>query len=157
VSDERLEEPGLETDPRFPSGAWTGFFLQPMLPGRHWMELQLTFRAGTLRGEGRDWVGHFLIKGRYDTAEGKCWWNKAYVGKHDVAYAGYNEGRGIWGMWELADPPWRGGFHIWPEGMDIGEDSRLEEQAEIPDRADPFLTFEDQEVESLEPAGAGRS
>ena len=24
-----------ETDPRFPSGPWTGFFLQPLVPGRH--------------------------------------------------------------------------------------------------------------------------
>jgi hypothetical protein len=39
----RLEEaamnadpsPTLETDPRFPSGPWTGFFLQKAIPGRH--------------------------------------------------------------------------------------------------------------------------
>ena len=51
--------PDLEQDGRFPSGPWKGFFLQPELAGRHWMELKLTFPPGTgkLRGDGRDWVG----------------------------------------------------------------------------------------------------
>jgi hypothetical protein len=111
----------LETDSRFPSGRWTGFFLQKLLPGRHLMELLLTFRQGTMTGEGRDWVGDFIIRGRYDTADGKCHWTKRYVGKHDVFYQGFNEGKGIWGTWEIAAtreyPRQHGGFHIWPEGM----------------------------------------
>src|SRR5215212_158901 len=82
-------EPPVEPDERFPSGPWTGFFLQaPLPPGRHGMDLHLTFRAGTIRG----------------------------VGRHGVAYRGYNEGKGIWGTWEL--PPFgHGGFHIWPLAM----------------------------------------
>ena len=32
----------VETDPRFPSGPWIGFFLQKLVPGRHQMELRLT-------------------------------------------------------------------------------------------------------------------
>ena len=56
----------LETDPRFPSGPWTGFYLQRLVPGRHTMELQLTFRQGEMTGEGRDRVGKFLVKGRYE-------------------------------------------------------------------------------------------
>ena len=40
-------DPDLEQDSRFPSGPWKGFFLQPVLPGRHWMELNLTFRRGS--------------------------------------------------------------------------------------------------------------
>jgi hypothetical protein len=40
----------LEQDSRFPSGPWKGFFLQPVLAGRHWMELNLTFRQGVLQG-----------------------------------------------------------------------------------------------------------
>src|SRR5438876_11756365 len=88
----------LETDPRFPSGPWTGFFLQTRAPhpGRHKMELRLKFRAGTLTGEGRDLVGKFVIRGRYNTADGKCHWSKRYLGKHDVIYQCYNEGTGIW-------------------------------------------------------------
>ena len=106
----------LEQDCRFPSGAWTGFFLQPLRPGKQWMELILTFRQGTLSGEGRDWVGKFLLQGRYQVDDGRCWWTKSYIGLHEVFYDGYNEGKGIWGRWEM-ESAWKGGFHIWPEGM----------------------------------------
>jgi hypothetical protein len=126
----------LETDPRFPSGPWTGFFLQKALPGRHLMELQLTFSAGTLSGEGRDWVGRFVLRGHYSLADGKCRWVKRYVAKHDVVYRGFNEGKGIWGIWEIpgiADPAiGRGGFHIWPEGMADPSQPQLSEEAEPP-------------------------
>jgi hypothetical protein len=140
----------LETDPRFPSGKWTGFFLQAQIPGRHAMELHLTFRHGQIQGEGRDWVGKFIIAGRYDLSEGKCHWTKRYLGRHDVFYGGFNEGKGIWGMWEI--PPeqndgqrWRGGFHIWPEGMPNPSGSTLEEEADLPIHLD--------EATELEPIG----
>ena len=129
----------LETDPRFPSGRWTGFFLQSQgpHPGKHQMELLLTFRQGSMAGEGRDWVGKFVIKGRYATGDGKCHWSKRYLGKHDVFYQGYNEGKGIWGTWEI--PPaqnmgmlFRGGFHIWPEGMADPSGNQLTEEADLP-------------------------
>jgi hypothetical protein len=126
----------LETDPRFPSGPWTGFFLQKAIPGRHLMELRLTFSAGTLAGEGRDWVGKFVLRGRYSTGDGKCHWVKRYLGKHDVVYNGFNEGKGIWGIWEIpsvAHPDiGRGGFHIWPEGMPDPSRPQLSEEAEEP-------------------------
>jgi hypothetical protein len=125
-----------ETDPRFPSGPWTGFFLQKAIPGRHLMELSLTFRQGTMTGEGRDWVGQFLIRGRYTLEDGKCHWTKRYVGKHDVFYQGFNEGKGIWGTWEIPtvqDPEVRqGGFHIWPEGMPDPTGSHLTAEADLP-------------------------
>jgi hypothetical protein len=126
----------LETDPRFPSGPWTGYFLQPVLPGRHLMELQLTFRAGQISGAGRDWVGEFVLRGRYSVADGRCYWTKRYLGKHDVFYKGYNEGKGIWGVWEIPAGPdssgWRGGFHIWPEGMLDPSQPQLSEEADLP-------------------------
>src|SRR5438132_836925 len=87
-------EHGQETDPRFPSGPWTGFFVQKLIaPGKHTMELRLQFRGGTMTGEGRDWVGPFLVRGRYDVADGKCHFTKSYVGRHDVFYRGFNEGK----------------------------------------------------------------
>jgi hypothetical protein len=123
----------LETDPRFPSGPWTGFFLQPALPGRHRMELHLTFRHGALTGEGRDWVGPFILRGRYDLADGKCYWTKRYLGQHDIHYQGFNEGKGIWGRWEFPGvPSHHGGFHIWPEGMADAAGNSLHEQADEP-------------------------
>jgi hypothetical protein len=120
----------LETDPRFPSGRWTGFFLQKAIPGRHLMELHLQFRSGDMSGEGRDWVGPFVVRGQYDVADGRCHWQKRYVGRHDVYYKGFNEGKGIWGTWVIF--PATGGFHIWPEGMPDPTQPTLSEEADLP-------------------------
>jgi hypothetical protein len=129
----------LETDPRFPSGRWTGFFLDKRVPGKHQMELLLTFRQGEMTGEGRDWVGKFVIRGRYSPRDSKCYWHKRYVGGHDVYYQGFNEGKGIWGTWELVPKEVyglvQGGFHIWPENMGDPTQITLAEEAEIPKEA----------------------
>jgi hypothetical protein len=124
-------QPPAETDPRFPSGPWRGFFLMTHLPGRHEMELQLNFRQGVMTGEGRDLIGPFLFRGKYNLNDGKCWWTKRYIGKHDVAYQGYNEGKGIWGFWEIP-PTSRGGFHIWPTAMGDPTSPRLAEAIDAP-------------------------
>jgi hypothetical protein len=125
------QPPTLETDPRFPSGPWTGFFLQKSIPGKHLMELRLNFQTGNMTGEGRDWVGEFVVKGQYNLADGKCYWTKKYLGKHDVFYQGYNEGKGIWGVWEIGVLA-RGGFHIWPEGLQDPTGEYLVEEADLP-------------------------
>jgi hypothetical protein len=123
----------VELDPRFPSGPWTGYFLQYWLPGRHATDLRLTCRAGELDGAGRDWVGPFTIAGTYDVATGRCVWTKRYTGRHAVAYRGVNDGHGIWGVWELPQLGGlfidRGGFHIWPDGADVSEAADRTEQA----------------------------
>jgi hypothetical protein len=128
---------GLETDARFPSGPWVGFFLQKFPPlGRQMMEMRLTFHNGVLHGEGRDVVGAFVMTGHYELADGRCYWAKRYLGRHDVFYAGFNEGKGIWGTWEI--PPGRnlpalhGGFHIWPEGMADPSAPELRTHASVP-------------------------
>ena len=135
------QPPQLETDPRFPSGPWVGFFLQKILPGRHTMELRLTFQTGNMTGEGRDRVGDFLVKGRYDLADGKCYWTKKYLGKHDVYYQGYNEGKGIWGVWTInsAGIAQSGGFHIWPEGFGDPTNEYLVEEADLPTSRDELV------------------
>jgi hypothetical protein len=124
----------LETDPRFPSGKWVGFFLDKRLPGRHQMEVALTFAGGRLTGAGRDRVGTFTFHGTYDAADGRCEWVKQYVKAHLVTYCGFNEGKGIWGTWELRDSGmvFNGGFHIWPEGMADPTQPRLAEEADVP-------------------------
>jgi hypothetical protein len=145
-----------ETDPRFPSGKWIGFFLQRLIPGRHQMELFLNFGQGQMNGEGRDWVGEFLIRGKYDTSDGRCHWSKRYVGKHDVFYEGFNEGKGIWGQWQIPAtgeyPRQHGGFHIWPEGMADPTGQVLHEAAELPAEAPQEPAKE--EKRELEPVGA---
>lgn len=140
----------VEPDERFPSGPWEGFFLQPMLTSKKsWMELVLTFRGGVMSGTGRDWVGDFVVTGRYSVEDGKCHWTKRYLKKHDVFYSGFNEGKGIWGVWELASPPWKGGFHIWPVGMGDPTQQRLAAEADVPREAEPV------EAGVLEEVGAG--
>lgn len=119
----------------FPSGPWTGFFLDRRTPGRQAMELRLTFAAGKMSGEGRDPVGLFTVDGEYDEASGKCGFIKRYVRRHAVAYTGFNEGKGIWGTWTLETE--KGGFHIWPEGMADPTVQRLAEEADIPTDAPP--------------------
>jgi hypothetical protein len=145
--------PPVETDPRFPSGPWQGFYLMPHSPGRHTMELHLTFRQGAMTGEGRDKIGPFLIRGKYKIDDGKCHWSKRYVGKHDVAYQGYNEGKGIWGIWEIP-PTLRGGFYIWPTAMGDPTSPKLTEAIDEPVE---FLSVQEEglQVEELQPAGAG--
>ena len=147
------EPPIEETDPRFPSGPWTGFFLMEHLPGRHQMELHLSFRQGTMTGEGRDRVGAFLIRGRYNLDDGKCHWTKRYIGQHDVAYQGFNEGKGIWGLWEIP-PSWKGGFHIWPEGMGDPTSPHLAEAIDAPAEIS-IVTEEAPEAEVGVGVGAG--
>lgn len=122
----------VETDPRFPSGKWLGFWKQGPLRGE--MEVLLTFVKGTFTGEGRDRVGAFTFRGRYSTTDGTCHWIKRYAGAHDVFYKGYNEGKGIWGTWKLPGAIIdldRGGFHIWPEGMNVGDRPALTAEADV--------------------------
>jgi hypothetical protein len=122
-----------ERDPRFPGGEWTGFFLQHWMPGRHTTDMNLRFADGQITGRGSDRVGPFTIDGEYETDTGKCAWTKKYIGKHSVAYRGVNDGRGIWGVWEIRILwGWyqdRGGFHIWPRGTDVSEASDRTEEA----------------------------
>jgi hypothetical protein len=89
-----------------------------------------------MTGSGRDWVGEFTIRGKYTIEDGRCHFTKRYVGRHDVFYKGFNEGKGIWGTWEIAAceayGAQRGGFHIWPEGMPEGDEPVLSEEADLP-------------------------
>ena len=67
-------------------------------------------------------------------ADGKCEWVKQYVKAHAIIYRGFNEGKGIWGTWELRPGAgvYTGGFHIWPEGMADPTQPRLAEEADVP-------------------------
>jgi hypothetical protein len=122
----------LETDPRFPSGRWTGFWLQRFYVGRQYMSLNLTFAGGIVRGGGFDRVGEFTMAGSYDLRTGNCTLVKTYVGAHALTYEGRNEGDGqwIWGVWRMTID--RGGFHIWPAGEDDPTGRKLREQSKLP-------------------------
>jgi hypothetical protein len=117
------------------------------------MELSLTFFERVMTGEGRDMIGRFLIRGKYNLDDGKCRWTKRYIGKHDVAYQGYNEGKGIWGLWEIP-PSSRGGFHIWPSAMGDPMSPRLAEAIDEPIAVPLVPDFEVVEAAEAEPVGA---
>ena len=98
------------------------------------MDLQLTFEAGEIRGDGTDEAGRFFVRGHYDSSSMKCSWTKTYDGAHDVLYRGYREGKGIWGGWEILQLLYRndhGNFHIWPLQSDAetaeSESAKMEE------------------------------
>lgn len=133
----------IETDPRFPSGRWTGFWLQRFFAGRQYMSLNLTFVNGVVRGEGVDRVGAFSVTGTYDLKTGNCAMNKAYAGAHSLSYDGRNEGDGqwIWGLWRLHTAD-RGGFHLWPEGEDDPTGRTLRAEQELPAPAARTLKWE---------------
>ena len=124
-----------ETDPRFPSGPWTGFFLMEHWPGRHQMELHLSFRQGVMTGEGARPHRRLRDPGEIQPRRRQMPLDEdRYVGQHDVAYQGFNEGKGIWGVWEIP-PMWKGGFHIWPEGMGDPTSPHLAEAIDAPAEA----------------------
>jgi len=131
------ESSNLETDSRFPSGEWKGFYLQPSAgKSRFRMSLCLTFKAGTFSGEGQDSVSQFIIKGRYDLKSGEVNFHKHYLGMHSVYYRGFAEGKGIWGVWEISSSRGgftdKGGFHIWPKGMAEGTEAVLRIEQRLP-------------------------
>ena len=129
----------LECDPRFPSGKWTGYFTDKRLAGKPRMDLYLNFSQNKMTGSGRDIVGAFVVDGTYQLGDGLCVWTKQYIGKHTVSYRGFNEGKGIWGAWELIDlgQTYKGGFHIWPEGMPDPSQPVLVEEVDIPADIEP--------------------
>ena len=124
----------METDPRFPSGKWTGFWLQRFFTGRQYMSLDLAFAGGVVRGEGVDRIGEFSIAGTYDLRTGSVRLTKAYAGAHSLAYEGRNEndGKWIWGLWRLRAAD-RGGFHLWPAGEADPTGPTLGAEKELPE------------------------
>lgn len=101
------------------------------------MRLNLTFEVdGSIDGEGGDDVGRFNIRGRFDRQTSSARWTKAYIGRHQVEYAGLYCARSICGDWELSKLT--GGFWIWPasqgehESLGVSESAGLEEEIEAP-------------------------
>ena len=143
----------LETDSRFPSGEWVGFYLQPSVSrDRCRMNLCLTFQSGTFTGEGKDGVGEFMIRGRYDLKTGEVTFHKHYLRQHSVFYRGWNERKGIWGTWEIglrADGLDKDGFHIWPKGMADPTGEFLQAEERVPGEVEEAVLV-------TEDASAGR-
>ena len=127
----------IETDARFAGGPWKGFFLQPSQRfGRAWMQLSLRFAGGLVEGEGKDFVGEFSFRGRYELLSGRVTMLKRYS-THCVDYAGWaEEDKGIYGVWTIREAAGRvtdkGGFHIWPRGIPDPTGDGLRYEADVP-------------------------
>jgi len=121
----------VEIDPRFPSGPWTGFWIQTGF-GKQQMSLSLAFFDGCVRGCGRDIVGRFNFDGVYDLKSGRVQIAKQYEGAHLVGYEGANQADGlwVWGIWNIRSVL-RGGFHIWPEWENDPTQGRLSAEKEL--------------------------
>ena len=101
--------------------------------------LNLGFCEARLRGGGIDSVGDFHLMERYDFNSGEVWMHKTYA-THRVIYKVFNEeGKGIWGIWEVIGQD-KGRFHIWPVGIRDPTTNELEEHALVPVEAAPVLT-----------------
>lgn len=131
----------IESDPRFPSGDWHGFFIQNSIcRGRRFpMSLNLSFLRGNMTGEGSDWVGKFIIKGTYELKIGKTCFHKRYLKAHDIYYEGFASRPGICGVWSLLRDIDRGGFVIWPKGWPDPTQQTTRERIDVPQRLIPVI------------------
>jgi hypothetical protein len=97
----------------YPSGAWRGFWEQPMFGKQSMRQLTLRFEGGRIDGDGVDVIGRFTFTGTYDDAGGVAL-IKQYVGRHQVLYRGAYDGEGsVLGRWSIGEY-WSGPFALAP-------------------------------------------
>lgn len=132
-SKKRQDEPTAhptESDPRFPSGRWIGYYRQGNTQARQ--RLTLTFVAGAVVGEGKDPGGEFLVTGAYDLAAATIALKKVYT-THSVEYTGQHSDDGVAGLWTIrgfgGTVEDRGRFLIWPDTTPAPEDTLFVEEA----------------------------
>ena len=106
------ETANFESDPRFPTGPWKGYWLQDGETGL--MDLSLAFVEGIVVGSGKDLIGEFDLQGVYSVEERSIALKKTYRGKHEVWYRGRPIQGELMGEWTIADTPARGGWRLWP-------------------------------------------
>lgn len=122
-----------ETDPRFPSGPWIGYYHQSPTQARQ--RLGLSFAEGVISGEGRDPAGPFNVRGSYDVESGRATLSKTYT-THTVEYDGVATDDGIGGGWVIRGFGGmiedRGIFQIWPDlSAGAGESLRAEQRQPV--------------------------
>ena len=87
----------------YPSGAWRGFWEQPIFGKQSMRQLVLRFEGGRIDGDGVDVIGRFTFSGSYDDA-GSVALVKEYAGRHQVLYRGAYDGEGsILGRWSIGE------------------------------------------------------
>lgn len=127
------DTPQPETDPRFPSGPWIGYYHQS--PSQARQRLGLTFLQGVISGEGRDPAGQFAVRGSYDIGSGRATLKKTYT-THTVEYDGMATDDGISGGWVIRGfggmVEDKGIFQIWPDlSAGAGDALRVREEEPV--------------------------
>jgi hypothetical protein len=128
MGEESREEPkteaAAETDPRFPSGRWKGYYIQWGMRG--WQDLTLQFADGKIEGTATDKGGEAEIFGTYDLTSGIVSLVKIYY-YHKVEYRGETRDKGIRGGFMIRYPLAidAGEFYIWPAGEGGVNDNEL--------------------------------
>jgi hypothetical protein len=123
--------PPVETDPRFKTCRYRGFYIQFGI--RTAQEMTLTFIEGVVTGWGCDPVGRFSVSGSYDIDTGRAQWTKHYPGRHTVHYDVTAEVKnGLWGLWQIRWMAGSGGFQLWPvDGRGQGAEKELEAEPPV--------------------------
>jgi hypothetical protein len=112
----------LETDSRFPTGPWKGYYIQ--FGQRGWQQLNLSFSGGKIEGTALDKGGEADVHGTYDLSTGTVNLVKIYY-YHKVEYRGDVRDKGIRGGFMIRYPLAidTGDFYIWPDTNPDGADS----------------------------------
>ena len=115
--------PSPETDPRFPSGLWKGFYVQNGRKIRTAVDLVFHRTAadgGHVCGKGSDPVGNFRFVGTYGLDTGKVTLRKHYLAQHMVAYEGVcvSSLPMLEGRWQLRADHLTGCWRLWPVDKD---------------------------------------
>ncbi len=134
MDDEISQTPfsGPETDERFPSGHWIGWYRQYGTRSR--MLIRIWFQHGKVHATGSDGIGPFTFSGRYDTESGDVSFVKTYIARPELVeifYQGRGEQKGVRGAWEFLGIRGGGEFHIWPESQSEGETDAVHVEQEI--------------------------
>jgi len=98
------------------------------ISGRNMMELRSNLsETGHRCREGRDWFGDFLIRGRYDVADGKCYWNQNASRKHTSTTRGSTKAKASGAWWEILSwqAPLRHAGSTLAKGMGGSSDDHL--------------------------------
>ena len=109
MSDDRTTR--LETDKRYPSGLWIGYWMQGFIFRRE--QMTLTFSGGKVTGDGSDSLGAFRISGCYCVDTGAVSLRKTYDKCPDVSHAGETGEFCIYGTRQIDGIQQEGDWRIW--------------------------------------------
>jgi hypothetical protein len=84
----RYELPELFQTITAQSGTWNGYYKQKDTQYPFTIQLFLGNYDGSVKGEGTDDIGNFLINGSWNKGDGSIHFAKQYLGAHTVMYDG---------------------------------------------------------------------